>query len=75
MKTYKVVLEIEVTEDSPLEAAKEIQRWLDAADRNWQYYVQEADEETIFSVDLEDNDEDAVQVVQNYKPLIQKNNR
>ena len=57
--------------DSPLEAAKEIQSWLDAADNKWQYYVQPCDKsEKVFSVDLQEDDEDAVLEVDNYIPMI-----
>jgi len=69
--THRVVLEIEVEANSPLEAAKEAQRWLQENDTNWQYYVQPCDKsEDVFSVDLAEEDEDAVLEVDNYIPMI-----
>ena len=71
MITHKVVLEIEVEADSPLEAAKQIQSWLDEGDSKWQFYVQPCDKsEDVFSVDLSEDDEDAVQELDNYIPMI-----
>jgi len=71
MANYKVVFEIDVEANSPLEAAKEIQEWLDAADNKWQFYVQPCDKSgDVFSVDLQKDDEDAVLKIDNYIPLI-----
>ncbi len=68
---YKVVLEIEVEANSPLKAAKTVQEWLESAENKWQYYVQPCDKsEEVFSVDLEEEDEDAVLNVDNYIPMI-----
>jgi hypothetical protein len=61
MKKYKVVLEIQVQEDTPLKASKKVQDWLQDPDTNWQYYVQEDENGSpIYSVDLDEADEDAV---------------
>jgi hypothetical protein len=70
MAFYKVVHEIEVDADSPLEAAKTIQEWMDEADHKWQFYVQEEKSAELFSVDLEKEDKDAVLPVEEYYPII-----
>lgn len=70
MARHKVVFEIDVEAENPLEAAKEIQEWLDAADNKWQFYVQEEGSSKVFSVDLQEDDEDAVlEVVTKYEPF------
>lgn len=74
-KSYKVSWEIEVDADSPLEAAKEAQRWMQAKGDSWQFYVQKnGHNEPIFSVDLQEEDKDAVIKVAmgNYTPLIKE---
>ncbi|MDZ7785968.1 MAG: hypothetical protein U5L95_02495 [Candidatus Saccharibacteria bacterium] len=64
-------MEIEVDADSPLEAAKEIQKWLQDKNSDWQFDVQPCDKsEDVFSVDLSEEDEDAVLEVMNYIPMI-----
>ena len=69
--TYKVVLEIEVDETSPLAAAQTVQGWLQDPNSDWQYYVQPCDKSgDVFSVDLSEEDEDAVLEADNYIPLI-----
>lgn len=69
--THRVVLEIEVEADSPLEAAKEVQKWLQEKDSNWQFYVQPCDKSgDVFSVDLQEEDDDAVLETDNYIPMI-----
>lgn len=70
MKQNKVVLEIEVDGDTPLEAAKTLQEWLDDADTKWQFYVQAEGDNKVFSVDLSEDDSCAVLEVMNYKPMI-----
>ena len=73
MANYRVVLEIEVNADTPLGAAKTVAGWL-RTDDGYQYYVQEDKEHgrgKIFSVDLMDDDEDAVLPANDYTPLIQ----
>lgn len=68
MATFKIVWEIELEAKNPLEAAKEAQRWISGND--WQYYVQNDETKEIFSVDLAEEDEDAVLPTTNYEPLI-----
>lgn len=67
---YKVVFEIQVGADSPLEAAKNVQEMMRDPDCDWQFYVQNAETSEIVSVDLEEDDENAVCKVDNYIPLI-----
>ena len=71
MATFNVVFEIEIEANTPLEAAKKVQDWLQNKKDNWQYYVQESDRKNaeILSVDLSD---EAVFPEDNYKPLIKK---
>lgn len=71
MATYKVVLEIEVDADTPLEAAKTTQNWIQDPDFSWQYYIQEEGAKKIHVIDLLNNEEPVLEVL-NYKPLIQK---
>jgi hypothetical protein len=72
MALYKVVHEIDVEADSPLEAAKTIQEWMDDANNKWQFYVQEENSTEIFSVDLAEDDTLAVTKVKKYYPMIAK---
>lgn len=73
MASYKVVFEIEVDETSPLSAAQTVEGWLHDTTRQWQYYVQD-EGGNVFSVDLQEEDENAVLDVPmvDYTPLIQK---
>jgi len=70
MPKMRVVFEIEIDAETPLEAAKEAQRWLKSND--WQYYVQIEHNEKVFSVDLGEEDDDAVLPVKKYEPLIKQ---
>ena len=67
MTNYKVVFEIEIDSDSPLAAAKIVQNWLEGG-TNWQFYV--SDSKKVFSVDLAEEDEDAVLEIDKYVPMI-----
>ena len=69
MPNYKVVFEIEVDADFPIEAAKKVQEWL--RKDNWQWYIQNDETEEIFSVDLTEIDSDAVLPVHVYHPMIE----
>lgn len=74
MPNFKIVWDIELEAKSPLEAAKEAQRWLQSKGNDWSYYVQEEGKsKPIFSVDLQEEDENAVLPVTEgeYKPMIQ----
>ncbi len=68
---YKVVYEIEVDATSPLEAAKQVAEWLKENDTSSMFYVQAEDDNKVFSIDLEEEDEDAVLPVHTYHPLIE----
>ena len=70
MALYKVVWEIEIDADTPLAAAKEAQKWLQDKQSDWQFYVQEDGTHELFSVDLQEEDEDAVLPVDEYEPMI-----
>lgn len=72
MATFKVVFEITVTAKNHLEAAKTVQRWLDANDEKWQFYVQKEGSKTVKSVDLSEADSAAVLPVAVYHPMIQQ---
>ncbi len=71
MATFKIVVEIEMDETTPLAAAQTVQEWLRNPNTEWQYYVQGEDQK-IHSVDLSEADEDAVLPAVDYIPLIQK---
>lgn len=74
MAEYKVVFEIQVDAESPLEAAKTVQSWIQERGSNWQYVVQQDDDELnhpIYLVDLEEEEDDAVLQLNHHKPLIQ----
>lgn len=72
MKQYRVVMEIQIQAETPVEAAKTFEKWVKEGSR-FIYYVQEDDEEVkeIVSVDLLEDDENAVSPVKDYEPLIQ----
>ena len=74
MAEQRVVLEIQVDADTPLEAAKIVQQMMDDG-CEWQFYVQQEKTKTIHSVDLsfeeEEATEEVVTEVLNYKPLIE----
>jgi hypothetical protein len=61
MATFKIIWNIEsIDSENPLEAAKEMQNWLQDKTTNWQFYVQNEETGEIFSVDLEEENNDAV---------------
>ena len=70
MAQFKVVMEITVGAETPLEAAKTVQKWLQDPQSKWQYYVQKVGDKKIDSVDLDEEDEDAVLPVKDYEPMI-----
>jgi hypothetical protein len=74
MANFKIVWDIELEAENPLEAAKKAQEWLKENDTNWSFYVQNDRSDEIFSVDLADDDENAVLLVTKgeYKPMIQE---
>jgi hypothetical protein len=70
MANFRVTFEIEVEASCPLVAAMEVQRWLRKDD--WQFYVQNSEDKKIYSVDLDEHDDDAVIEVEYYNPIITK---
>ena len=69
MTTFRISWEVELDAETPLDAAKKAQNWLRKDD--WQYFVQDSDTNEIFSVDLQEEDEDAVLPVKEYKSIIE----
>lgn len=75
MALYKVSFEIDVDADCPLNAAKMVNDMMDNHLNEpdaigWQFYVQQEDSENVFSVDLDEEDCDAVLPVEKYEPFI-----
>ena len=70
MANFKVVFEIKVDASCPLVAAQEVQRRMRNDD--WQFYVQNCDTHKVFSVDLNEEDENAVIPVKEYHPIIKE---
>ena len=61
MPNYTVTLEIQINANSPLEAAKEIAKWLKEDSDTYIYdVVNDDDANEKFTVDLSEDDEDAV---------------
>ena len=71
MKEYNVTFEITQLANNPLEAAKLVSEQLKIPNVSWVFIVQGWEDKTIYSVDLEEEDEYAVYPVDEYKPLIQ----
>ena len=69
MKHYNIVLELNLSAENPLEAAKQAEK-LCNTDTRFTYVIQDDDTEKIVSVDLSEEDEDAVLPMNNYEPLI-----
>lgn len=73
-KTFKVVMEIsDIQENNPLDAAKTVEGWIKDHESNFQYYVQDEETGELFSVDLNEEDDEAVLSDVDYSPLIQHN--
>lgn len=72
MKHYKIALEVELDAENPLEAAKTLERWCKETEDQYIYVVQDDETDEIVTVDLTEEDEDAVIPYnpENYKPLI-----
>ena len=70
MANFRVTFEIEVEASCPLVAAMEVQRWMRKDD--WQFYVQNSEDKKIYSVDLAEDDDDAVIQVDSFKPIIEQ---
>jgi len=70
MANFKISWEIELDAETPLAAAKEAQKWMRSKGTDWLFYVQEEHSTDIFSVDLAEEDENAVLHTSEYVPLI-----
>lgn len=70
MATHRVTFEIEVDAEDELQAAETVRDWLRNPNTEWQFYVQDTNTDKIYSVDLQEPDEDAVLTVNDYEPLI-----
>ena len=64
---YKVVLELELNAESPLDAAKKAKEYAGSLSL---IYMVEDEDEIVYSVDLDEDDENAVTKKDNYIPLI-----
>lgn len=74
MAEFKVVMEIQVEAENPLEAARQVENWIKEEGEHFQYYVQEDGKEEIYSIDLEETDEDAILPINpsDYIPIIDR---
>ena len=70
MANYNVILEFNCEGDSPLEAALQAQDSARDKDVCWIYMVQNDETKEVFSVDLEEDDENAVLPMPEYTPII-----
>ena len=70
MAEFRIVWEIELSGNDPLDAAKQAKDCVENDAACQQYYVQNIETKEIFSVDLNEEDIDAVLPVKNYEPLI-----
>jgi hypothetical protein len=70
-RCYNISLEINVCAKSPVEAAKKLQEWLRDTRINWQFYIQDDVTTDIYSVDLNEEDEDYIAIkINEYNPGI-----
>lgn len=69
MTQFNVSYEINIIAENPLDAAKQANEIM--VDSYPQLYVQNDETKKIFSVDLEEYDEKAVLLVNNYSPIIE----
>ena len=69
MSMHKVVMEIEVEATNPLEAALAVRDMMNDSSNEWQFYVQSEDG-LMYSVDLAEENKDAVLSIMFYDPLI-----
>jgi hypothetical protein len=71
MAMHKISWEIELDAENPLAAAKESLRMIqDGGESPFCFYVQAEGSKDVFSVDLNEDDEDAVLPALDYSPLI-----
>lgn len=69
MTKFNISIEIDLEANSPLEAAKELKKWFDGG---WEFqaYVQNDETKELFSVDLQEDDEDTTLPCETYEPII-----
>jgi len=60
MPLFKVILEVDIYADTPFEAAKILESWIHEPSSSWEYYVQEENKTELFSIDMNEEDENAV---------------
>lgn len=70
MANYKISVEINLDGDNPLLTSKQLAKMLMENADEFQYYLQDEETNEVFSVDLSENDEEAVLPVTNYEPFI-----
>jgi hypothetical protein len=70
MKMYKVVFEIEILADNPIDAVTEVASWLKDENNEFAFTVQDDETKEIFSIDLAEEDDDRVLQMEKYEPLI-----
>ena len=71
MNHYKIVLEIEVDAETPLEAAQKVEQMCMSNVGRFIYTVQDDDTEELSTVDLTESDyKDSVLPLDEYEPLI-----
>ena len=71
MAIFNVALEIELEAETPLNAAKMMQSWLEDG-TSWVYYVQNSETKEIFTVDLNEEDNNSVTPNNHYQSVIVK---
>ena len=69
MKHYNIVLELNLSAENPLEAAKKAEK-LCKSDARFTYVIQDDGTNELSTVDLTEEDEDAVLPLDIYDPLI-----
>lgn len=70
MKNYNIILELNLSAENPLEAAKQAEVMCMSDIDRFTYVVQEDDTEEIHTVDLTEEDKDAVLPLDIYEPII-----
>lgn len=69
-KPFNISVEFSIEAENPLEAAKKAEKMMRDKNELWQVYVQDDETNDVFSVDLSENDLDAVLRIPDYTPLI-----
>lgn len=69
MKEFKIILEVRLDADTPVEAATLVEEWI-KDDARFSYIVQDDETKEIFQVDLAADVDHEVSPMKEYKPLI-----